>query len=94
MKRNLIVLFVCVGLMGCSAVATKYKFETVTQSCYFWENCQKDEESGIKTKVILKKIPVEQLTCNGTGCDAKFASGGEMKGGQVIDLSGLQLKNQ
>ena len=71
--------------MGCATTATKYTFKDVTRKCYFWEKCREKE--------IRKKVPVEQYKCSGTGCEAKFETGGEVKGGKLFDLPQLKLQN-
>lgn len=78
-KKLLTLLLLVCTLSGCAGVATKYKWDA-------------EVDNGIWG--LGKWIPNERYTCKGASCEAEFETGGKIKGGKVVDLSGLQLKNQ
>ena len=78
-KLNILLCVLMLSGFGCAGVATKYKWDA-------------EADNGIWGKG--KFIPSERLVCRGPACDGEFETGGKIKGGKIVDLSGLQLKNQ
>jgi len=90
MFKKLTILFTILTISGCASVGTHYKWkEYKTTKC--------------KRNILLKKtceevdrigwVPTDRYRCTGVGCKVDFEKR-TMEGGQAVDLSGLQLKNQ